>query len=121
MKRILTIAIVICLAVTMTCSSFAVDDDSIIDSSEEITIAPDADSVNGAEVPCPYCSDGIVVSLTRQTIIDEDVTPYVLTCKHGKSGYDLYQMAGIYDVLVCDRCEGKSTFVESTVVITCLA
>lgn len=36
MKRILTIVVALCLAITMTCFVFAVDD-SIVDSSAEVT------------------------------------------------------------------------------------
>ncbi len=69
MKRILTIAIVVCLAVTMTCSIFAVDD-SIIDSSAEVTVAPEADSVNGTVVLCPYCGHSELSIATTREFVD---------------------------------------------------
>lgn len=120
MKRILTIAIVICLAVTMTCSGVVAD--AIEPNSVEIinlmsneSSLEDTDSVNTSL--CPYC---LTVSLVSTTTRTETLNVGNYQCTHGyTSGYDTYVRERTYKVYHCNNCGNVEELISDNLIIYC--
>ena len=98
MKRILTIAIVICLAVTMTCSSMAVEE-------------------RGLKVICPKC--GANADSVRYE--DHLILTTTTRCTHGYSdATDTIRYYGNYTEISCPNCgvyRSDVTYLRTT--LTC--